>query len=145
MNTKNIAISAVIVIALLVGGFFFINDYIYQEKQAEVPAVEGMSFVLSSFNGEEVEMNERYTLSFEDGSVFARMCNSMGGSYEVAGGQMTALVASTLMYCSEPEWLMDAEGALQQLFSRGVTLSLSSEGVLTLSDAEHTFVFTSVQ
>ena len=39
---KNIIIISVIIIAILVGGFFLFNNYIYQEKQAE-ESLEEMS------------------------------------------------------------------------------------------------------
>lgn len=141
MNTKNILIGVVVAIIVLVGGFFLLNEYIYQEKQAEVPEVEGMSFSLISFNGEIIEESERYTLSFEEGSAFARFCNNMGGAYELDGNRMTALMASTLMYCSDPEWLMNAESAFQSMFSEGVSLSFDENDALTLSDDTNIFVF----
>ena len=42
---KKFLIGAAVVIALLVGGFFLLNHYIYQEKQADTPEIRVESSV----------------------------------------------------------------------------------------------------
>ncbi len=96
--------------------------------------LDGQSFRLVSFNGEDVPETAAYTLAFENGSVQAKFCNNMNGRYELSeGGLLKApVLVSTLMFCAEPANLMDIETSFGGLMDLGALLT-REDGNLTLS------------
>lgn len=104
--------------------------------------LDGKSFRLTSFNGVIVSEDANYTLSFEDGRIGAKFCNSMGGEYTLSNGFIRASeMVSTLMYCSSPENLMGLETFFNSLLNRGAAYSFVGPN-LVLADDKNTMTFT---
>lgn len=111
-------ITIVVAVAVLVVGFFALNNYIYNEKQADPDNASLTSqtwvWVAALYNdGREItpEDPQAFTLSFgSDGSFSATTdCNQMGGNYAVVGEQITFNdIFATKMFC---------EGSQEQTFS----------------------------
>jgi len=119
---KKILITGVVVLALLVGGFFALNNYIYQDKQSD-PADASLTsqtwtWVAALYNdGREIlpQDPQAFTISFgTDGSFNATTdCNQMGGTYATEGDQITfSDISMTKMFC---------EGSQEGTFSELLT------------------------
>jgi heat shock protein HslJ len=119
---NKVLITGLVIAVLLVGGFFVLNNYIYQEKQAD-PADASLTsqtwtWVAALYNdGREILPQDptAFTLSFgTNGSFDATTdCNQMGGSYTVEGEQITfSDIFMTKMFC---------EGSQEQTFSQLLT------------------------
>jgi uncharacterized lipoprotein YbaY len=94
--------------------------------------LDAKTFRVVSIDGVDVPAGSNYTLEFREGSVYAKVCNSMFGGYSLNGGNIEGTLASTLMFCAEPVGIMDVEDAIKSLFNGGASASLS-KGLLTLS------------
>lgn len=90
------------------------------------PAVNlnGSTFRLTSFNGEEIPADQKYLLTLESGSIQAKFCNSMSGAYTIANDVITAKLMSTKMFCHEPSNLMDIENTFGRILNDGASMSL---------------------
>ncbi len=107
MNKILITVGAVVV--LLVGGFFVLNNYIYQEKQASPENAsltsQTWTWVAALYNdGREIVPQDpnAFTLNLgTDGSFSATTdCNQMNGSYSTNGSQITfSNIGMTKMFC----------------------------------------------
>ncbi|MBP9710907.1 MAG: META domain-containing protein [Candidatus Pacebacteria bacterium] len=106
----------------LVGGFFLLNNYIYQEKQADTEnaslTTQTWTWVAALYNdGREIvpQDPQAFTLSFgTDGSFTATTdCNQMNGSYTTEGDKITfGTIGMTKMFC---------EGSQEATFSQLLT------------------------
>lgn len=105
-------------------------------KQYVLTALDGSSYVLTAYNDDEID-NGQYTLTFTDGQLNARLCNSMSGTYTYTGGLLNSMPASTLMYCETPAGLMDIESAFGQLLQYGARVSIEGN-ILTLTGTDGT-------
>jgi len=103
---------------------------------SNLTTLDGSAYTLIMYNDEVVE-GEYYTLSFTDGQLNARWCNSMSGTYTYTGGLLNSVPASTLMYCETPEGLMDMEMAFGQMLQYGAIVSLEGD-TLTLTSTDGT-------
>ena len=132
-NTYKGLLIGIGVLIVIVGGFFWLNSYIYEEKQGEIPEIIGENlegeadpsrmtlgmtewrWIRTEYNdGREVRPKREgdFTLTFsDDGSVAVKTdCNHMGGKYEARAGTITfSDMFTTLMYC---------EGSQEAEFSR---------------------------
>ena len=111
--------------------------------------IEGRSWVVESFsaNGSSVAPIEGSVLSatFEDGTVSGIAgCNNYFAGYELDGNAIAIGPAgSTLMFCAEPEGVMEQEQAYLALLQSadeysvdGDTLTLSASGTVVLTFVE---------
>lgn len=104
-------------------------------------ALEGKTFRLASFNGVAVAQDANYTLTFEEGRLGAKFCNSMGGEYVVSKGFISApQLVQTLMFCSTPDNLMTLENFFSSLLSKGAAFSFVGPN-LVLADDKNTMTF----
>jgi heat shock protein HslJ len=119
---NKILITGVVVVAVLVGGFFLLNNYIYQEKQGDPADATLISkqwvWVAALYNdGREIlpQGPQAFTLSFGTDGTFSATtdCNQMGGTYRVDGDQITfSDMLATKMFC---------EGSQEQAFTQLLT------------------------
>lgn len=88
--------------------------------------------------GEQVPVlpGSEITLKFEEGKLGGNSgCNSYFGSYQVSGDQVTVSeIGSTMMFCSEPEGVMDQEAAYLAALGKAAGYQVSA-GRLIISDA----------
>lgn len=120
MNKIHIIVGLVLV--ALVGGFFILNNYIYQEKQADSTDVslasQTWTWVAALYNdGREIIPRDptAFTISFDTDSSFSATtdCNQMGGMYAVESDQLTfSDIYMTKMFCEGSQ-----EGAFSQLLT----------------------------
>ena len=94
--------------------------------------LEGSTFRLVSASGITVPSAGPYLLTFENGRVGVKFCNSMGGTYTLENGVLSGQMVSTLMYCGEPAGLMDLESRFGSLMHEGAAVTLTGN-TLTLS------------
>ncbi len=106
--------------------------------KADINNLSGSTFRLESYNGASVPTDN--LLTFMDGRISAKFCNSMGGEYDLRDGVLTANLVSTQMYCQSPDDLMNIESAFGKMLYTGASFKLSGNK-LTLSDKEATLVF----
>ena len=106
--------------------------------------LEGKTFRIVSFDGTEVPEGSQYTLEFREGTVYAKICNSMFGGFILENGKIEGTLASTLKFCTEPLGIMDAEDTVNNLFNVGASASFV-DGTLTLSGDSGTVILTQVQ
>ncbi len=95
-------------------------------------SVEGKTYLSTAVKGAVLVPGTRIRLSFKDGTLSASGgCNSMGGTYTIAGGRLTTTqMMTTDMGCDQPRMQQDAW--LATLLS-GSTISLAGD-TLTLDD-----------
>lgn len=105
-----------------------------------VDVVDGKSFRLASVDGEVVE--GEYPLSFDDGHVSAKFCNSMAGGYTLLNTRVQGTLASTLMFCTGPS--MEYEQLFGSLMNDGAQVAYVGN-TLTLTGVEGTMTFTEVE
>lgn len=85
-------------------------------------SLNNTTFRLSSFNGTVLPLSQNYFVSFESGTVNAKFCNGMGGSYTLTGNKLTANLMGTLMYCSSPDNIMTIESTFGSILGTGATI-----------------------
>jgi len=94
-------------------------------KPIETLVLDGKKFVLSAFNGIEIPSQQKYSLSFENGSLSARFCNGLGGAYTVIDGIIESKqMVGTLMYCEQPSNIMELEQTFGTVMSGGAQVQL---------------------
>lgn len=151
---RAIGLLVLLVIIGLVAGFFKLNDYIYEEKQAtstpEVIVGENLDgeadpsrmtldmtkwrWISAQYeDGRIVKPKTEgvFTLSFDKSGRFSAStdCNSMGGSYEATKTAITFTdMMSTLMYCEGSQ-----EGVFAELLRDTAGYHFTSRGELILS------------
>lgn len=77
-------------------------DFHYaNEGTVTTPNLEGVTWTLTKYNEEVVE--GEYKLTFTDGKVTTKFCNSLFGNYSTSGDQLSGLLAGTKMACLETE------------------------------------------
>lgn len=76
-------------------------------------SLSGTRWTLLSLNGQSLLANTSITAEFSEDQISGSSgCNQYSGAYEATGRDLTIRqVAATMMYCMEPDGLMDQEGA----------------------------------
>ena len=98
------------------------------------------TFRLVSVDGKDFSSGN-YTISFKGGKIYAKFCNSMSGGYVLYKGVLTAKdMVSTMMACSKPAGLMEAEQTFSKMLATGARVSLSDYDI-TLDTAMNKMVF----
>jgi heat shock protein HslJ len=97
--------------------------------------LNGKTYLSTGIQGATLAPGTQVRLGFKDGNLSASGgCNSMGGTYTVAGGRLTATQMSmTDMACPEPR--MKQDDWLARYLAAGPTISLAGD-TLTLSDGK---------
>ena len=90
-------------------------------------SLPGTAWTLTAINGNPViEGTEPYLLFDEDSVGGNSSCNSTGGEYQVNGNKITFEgLFSTMMYCMDPEGVMDQEANFLNALSNAATFSIS--------------------
>lgn len=110
-----------------------------EPQPVPLPEVE-TTYMLVSYNGKAVTPDQ-YTFTLGMTTLGARFCNSMGGTYELKNSIITApQLISTMMFCEQPEGLMDMETAFSALLSNGAEMTTSGDS-LTLAGGNTTLVY----
>ena len=97
----------------------------------------GTAWTLTAINGAPIiEGTEPFLLFDEDSVGGNSSCNSTGGDYQVSGNKITFdALFSTMMYCMEPEGVMDQESDFLSALSRAATFNISgNQLVIQLQD-----------
>jgi heat shock protein HslJ len=98
------------------------------------------TYTLVSYNGKALDSNA-YTFTLGSDTIGARFCNIMGGSYQVTNSVISApQMISTMMFCEQPEGLMDMETTFTVMLSSGAQMTIDGN-MLTLTDGKTTFVY----
>ncbi len=103
--------------------------------------LEGKKFRMISYNGGAVPEGTNYTLEFKNGSVSARICNSISGKFTLSGNTINGMLIMTEMFCTGPVGIMEIEEAFNSIWNAGAILSLSGDD-LTLAGDGKTMIFT---
>jgi heat shock protein HslJ len=105
----------------------------------DAAALEGKTWVLRSYGGQAVLAGSEVTLEFDgtEGSIGGIAgCNNYFGGYEASGGDLSfSAIASTEMFCMDPEGVMDQEsvylaalGSAERFEVDGTTLRIYYAG-----------------
>ncbi len=107
--------------------------------------LSGSTFKAISFNKTPIISTPYPTLSFNtDGTLSARFCNSIGGEYTDTYGILTAPhLIQTLMYCIQPDNLMDMETSFVTLLQNGASYERNGN-ILTIQKNNIELVFESI-
>ncbi|HET59852.1 MAG TPA: META domain-containing protein [Chloroflexi bacterium] len=104
----------------------------------------GTAWSLTAINGTPVIEGTEPYLIFDENSVGGNSsCNSTGGNYQVSGNQITfGALVSTMMYCMEPEGVMDQESNFLNALSNAATFNISGNQLVieTQDSGQLTFV-----
>ncbi len=108
----------------------------------EMPGTVEGTWTLVSFNGMAVTGEAAPTVTFADGRLSAKFCNQMGGDYAAQGGTMTApQLVSTMMYCTSPEYLMNAESTFGTVLANGAAYAVTANTLRIDGPADENFTF----
>ncbi|SOB87521.1 META domain-containing protein [Sphingomonas guangdongensis] len=100
----------------------------------EVAGLEGGKWRITQVNGRALAPTVAATLSFTDGALTGKVCNTLRGSYTLARGILTtAPIAATRMMC--PPASMAAERAVISALGQKLYVHQGTDG-LVLSDGE---------
>ncbi|MBP9827841.1 META domain-containing protein [Patescibacteria group bacterium] len=136
------------VVAVVLLGFFALNAFIYNEKQADTSmiAITDTSWtwtttLLAAEGAFTPNEPERFVLTFETDGRFGSStdCNTMGGNYTMDGASLSfGEIISTKMYCEGSQ-----EATYAEQLGNVVAYVISEEGslMLTLQDDQGTMVF----
>lgn len=108
--------------------------------QEENVPLNGSTFKLVSLNEENIPNDAKLTVSFTDKTIQAKFCNNMTGAYDISNGTIKAMMASTLMLCQSPEYLMKSEDTFSKMMSAGAKIEQNGH-ILKLSDSSNTMTF----
>lgn len=116
--------------------------------QGPVPSIpsasslNGSVFRMTSYNGSATPADSKYTLSFEEGSLSARFCNSISGNFVLDGNLIKASnLISTKMYCASPANLMEIENAFASMLNFGAMIYQSGNTIILSSSKGTVMVF----
>jgi len=148
MNKKLIFWVIVVGFCVVIAGVAFYMTLMRQMTPVDTGItaddLNGKTFRIASLDGIEIPAEQEYLIEFVDGSISAKICNSLSGGFNVTDNIITAYLAQTLMFCEEPAGMMDIEFAVSTFFQEGATIDLSN-GTLTLSKDDRDLVLTEAQ
>jgi|SRR3989344_1144862 len=117
-----------------------------QEPVPSIPSVSdlyGSIFRMTSYNGNAIPTDSKYALSFENGSLSAKFCNSISGNFVLDGNLIKANnLISTKMYCATPSNLMEIESAFVSMLNFGATIYQSGNKIIMSHSKGTVMVFT---
>lgn len=117
-----------------------------QEPVPSIPSVSSLNgsiFKMISYNGSATPADSKYTLSFEDGSLSAKFCNSISGNFVLDGNLIkVSNLISTKMYCAIPSNLMEMESAFVSMLNFGATIYQSGNKLILSYSKGTVMVFT---
>lgn len=124
-------------------GDFFKNFFKFKNSTAINAHLEDKSYALTSYNGTTIASDQKYIISFDDGKVSVKFCNSMNGSYSIKSGMISGQLMSTMMYCDQPANLMTMESAFGKIMAEGATIAYHDQTITITGKANgEIFVFT---
>lgn len=135
---KRFIIGLIAAVILLCGALYAWN----KPPSGIADQLEGKTFHLSTYQGSSIADGANYTLSFQDGKLNAKFCNSMSGSYTLASSLLQGKLASTLKYCQTPAGLMDIENAFGAGIDKGLNVSYQGDTLKLTTADDVQFVFT---
>ncbi len=121
------------------GGSVTVPAPTYNNVTISKYALDGKSFRLAQFDNSVVPADETYIVSFDNGTLRAKICNTISGSYTETTGTLTARLTKTNMGCSSPADINAAEQIFGNVFTQVVAYTLSS-GTLSLSGDGHSII-----
>jgi len=110
--------------------FMFLAVSACSQAGGESPSLQGTSWKLVELNGKAPVAGSEVTLIFEEDSAGGNTgCNSYGGAYKVeAGGKIEIKeIAQTLMYCMDPEGVMDQESEYTNLLLEAASYKIIND------------------
>ena len=118
MNSRNLTIALVALAVLLVG---------CSPSPADSPSLEGTQWVLVTLEGEPPLMGTAPSAEFSADQIRGSTgCNHYFGTYAASGSDITISdVASTEMYCMDPEGVMDQEQAFLAVLASAASYRLA--------------------
>jgi heat shock protein HslJ len=107
--------------------------------------LDGTAWTLTAINGNPViEGTEPYLILDENSVGGSAGCNGTGGDYQVNNNQITfdGLV-STMMYCMEPEGVMDQESNFLNILSNAATFNITGNQLVIEAQGGEQLTFVS--
>lgn len=117
-----------------------------QEPVPSIPSISNLNgsiFRMTSYNGTAIPADSKYTLSFENGSLSAKFCNSISGNFVLDGSLIKASnLMGTQMYCAIPSNLMEIESDFASMLNFGGTIYQSGNKIILSYSQGIVMVFT---
>jgi heat shock protein HslJ len=135
MKSKILALALLIIILAACGG----------TTPAAPASLEGTSWVLQTLRGQALVAGTTITLDFDSDEVGGTAgCNQYGGSYTVAGDQLTlGMLFMTEMYCMDPDGVMAQESDYLEALATVARYRMAGERLELLdSDGQVVLSFT---
>jgi heat shock protein HslJ len=110
---------------------------------ADQPNIEGITWVLSTYNGTRPIESAQPTLRFEDGQISGKTgCNHYGGSYQIKGDALNfSDLFNTEMACLDPEGVMEQEQTYLELLRAAQRIELNNGELTIFADPQQTLTF----
>jgi heat shock protein HslJ len=104
-------------------------------------ALDGKRFRIGQYDNNVVPTGENYLVSFDNGELSAKICNTITGPYTETTGTLTARLMKTQVGCSDPADINAVEQIFGNVFTQVVAYTLSA-GTLSLSGDGHSMILT---
>ncbi len=112
------------------------------EPSVTTALLEGNIFRLVSFNGIATPVDSKYTVSFDNGSLNAKFCNNLSGSFVLDEGNIkSSNMVGTKMYCNTPSNLMDIENSFVSVLNFGANISKIGKNIMISGPKGSIFIF----
>ena len=86
-------------------------------------SLNGLIFRMTTYNGTTLSQDIRYTMTFDNGKLSAKLCNSMSGNFVLDGSLLkVSNFLSTLMACTTPSNAMKIESDFVSMLNSGATI-----------------------
>ncbi len=107
--------------------------------QESTDELNGRSYRLYSIDGEILDKETNYIVSFSEGRVAAKFCNNVVGDYISNNGIIKGLMVSTLMYCASPTDIMKIEDQFAVMMNDGAKFTIN-KNTLSLENGDGVWV-----
>lgn len=106
-------------------------------------SLENTKWLLISYRGMDVINEVETTALFQNGEVGGSSgCNQYGGQYTVGNARIEIVdLVSTLMFCVEPEGVMDQEGAFLEIMNDANRFEISNGRLRIYNKANEVLIF----
>ncbi|OHA91998.1 MAG: hypothetical protein A3J09_00680 [Candidatus Zambryskibacteria bacterium RIFCSPLOWO2_02_FULL_51_21] len=97
-------------------------------------SLAGSTFRLVTYNGTPVPSNSKFTLTFTEGSLTLKLCNTLSSNYYIDNNLIKAdNIERTAMSCNTPSNIMKIESDISFMLDSGLATIYRSGSTLILS------------
>jgi heat shock protein HslJ len=130
-------------ITITITFFMILLSSCTQSSREVQPALEGTTWILTSYNNKRPIEGTQPTIQFKDSQVSGKAsCNHYGGNYQVKGNAINFDgLFNTEMACQDPEGVMEQEQTYLKLLKAAQRFELVDGSLTIFSGSQDTLTF----